>query len=172
MSTEYATMDTTPVDDDTAATWEAAEARAWADLYAAAPAEWAAEVGLGTRWFGDTLAIHWAVTGRRYFSRAIGLGVTAPATARKKAPQRSCRSAPSTGAIHVANSRLPTRSPVRSMTPIPSAVRRDPIHRANRLRSGRSSFVSSQALHGAMFGYARMLIGAVVATTIRCASAI
>ena len=80
MSTEYATMDTTPVDAGTAATWEAAEARAWADLYAAAPAEWAAEVGLGTRWFGDTLAIHWAVTGRRYFSRAIGLGVTAPAT--------------------------------------------------------------------------------------------
>src|SRR4029079_468830 len=80
MSTEYATMDMTPVDDDTAATWEAAEARAWADLYAAPPAEGHAEVGLGTRWFGDTLAIHWAVTGRRYFSRAIGLGVTAPAT--------------------------------------------------------------------------------------------
>ena len=80
MSTEYATMDTTPVDDDTAATWETAEARAWADLYAAAPAEWAAGAGQGTRWFGDTLAIHWAVTGRRYFSRAIGLGVTAPAT--------------------------------------------------------------------------------------------
>src|SRR6478736_8085708 len=81
MSIEYAIiMDTTPVDDDTAATWEAAEARAWADLYAAAPAEWAAQVGLGARWFGDTLAIHWAATGRRYFSRAIGLGVTAPAT--------------------------------------------------------------------------------------------
>jgi hypothetical protein len=80
MSTEYAIMDTTPVDDDTAATWEAAEARAWADLYAAAPADWAAEAGHGTRWFGDTLAIHWAVTGRRNFSRAIGLGVTAPAT--------------------------------------------------------------------------------------------
>jgi len=80
MSIEYAIMDTTTVDDDTAATWEAAEARAWADLYAAAPAEWAAEVGLGTRWFGDTLAIHWAATGRRYFSRAIGLGVTTPAT--------------------------------------------------------------------------------------------
>jgi hypothetical protein len=80
MSTEYATMDTTPVDDDAAATWEAAEARAWADLYAAAPAEWAAGAGVATRWFGDTLAIHWAVTGRRYFSRAIGLGVTAPAT--------------------------------------------------------------------------------------------
>lgn len=80
MSTEYATMDTTPVDDDTAATFEAAEARAWADLYAAAPSEWAAGAGVGTRWFGDTLAIHWAVTGRRYFSRAIGLGATAPAT--------------------------------------------------------------------------------------------
>ena len=80
MSTEYAIMDTTPVDDATAATWEAAEARAWADLYAAAPAEWAAAAGQGTRWFGNTLVIHWAATGRRYFSRAIGLGVTAPAT--------------------------------------------------------------------------------------------
>ncbi|HVI17805.1 MAG TPA: hypothetical protein VM712_05485 [Gaiellales bacterium] len=73
-------METTPVDHDTAATWEAAEATAWADVYAAAPSEWAAAVGLGARWFGDTLALHWAVTGRRYFSRAIGLGVTAPAT--------------------------------------------------------------------------------------------
>jgi hypothetical protein len=80
MSTEYAIMGTTPVDDDTAATYEAAEARAWSDLYAAAPSEWAAGAGVGTRWFGDTLALHWAVTGRRYFSRAIGLGVTAPAT--------------------------------------------------------------------------------------------
>src|SRR3954465_638971 len=81
MSTEYAIiMETTPVDHDTAATWEAAEATAWADVYAAAPSEWAAAVGLGARWFGDTLAIHWGVTGRRYFSRAIGLGVTAPAT--------------------------------------------------------------------------------------------
>jgi hypothetical protein len=80
MSTEYAIMDTTPVDDDAAATWEAAEARAWADLYATAPAEWAAAAGQGTRWFGNTLVIHWAATGRRYFSRAIGLGVTAPAT--------------------------------------------------------------------------------------------
>src|SRR4029079_19185221 len=80
MSTEYATMDMTPVDDDTAATWEAAEARAWADLYAAAPAEWASEAGLRTWWIGDTAETHWAVTGRRYFSRAIGLGVTAPAT--------------------------------------------------------------------------------------------
>ncbi len=59
MCIEYATIDTTPVDYATAATWEAAEARAWADLYAAAPAEWAAEVGLGTRWFGETLAVHW-----------------------------------------------------------------------------------------------------------------
>lgn len=80
MSTEYVIIDTTPVDDDTAAKYEAAEARAWVDLYAAAPSEWAAAAGLGTCWFGDTLALHWAVTGRRYFSRAIGLGVTAPAT--------------------------------------------------------------------------------------------
>src|SRR6476660_2004203 len=80
MSIEYASMDTTTVDDDTAATWEAAEARGWADLYAAAPAEWAAEVGLGTRWCRATWASPWPATGRRSCSRAIGLGVTTPAT--------------------------------------------------------------------------------------------
>jgi hypothetical protein len=37
-------------------------------------------VGHGARWIGETLVLHWAVTGRRYFSRAIGLGVTAPAS--------------------------------------------------------------------------------------------
>ncbi len=59
---------------------EAAEARAWADLYAAAPEDWAASVGLDTTWIGQTLVLRWAATGRRYFNRAIGLGVTAPAT--------------------------------------------------------------------------------------------
>lgn len=59
---------------------EAAEARAWADLYAAAPADFAAAAGLGTREVGGTLVLHWAATGRRYFSRAIGLGIAAPAT--------------------------------------------------------------------------------------------
>jgi hypothetical protein len=73
-------MDTSPVDRATAATIEAAEARSWADLYAAAPSAWAAEVGLGSREVGGALAIHWAATGRRYFSRAIGLGVASPAT--------------------------------------------------------------------------------------------
>ena len=63
-----------------AASVEAAEAGAWADLYAAAPADWAAQVGLGTREIGGTLVLHWAATGRRYFSRAIGLGVVRPAS--------------------------------------------------------------------------------------------
>ena len=54
--------------------------RAWADLYAAAPADWAESVGLHTRELGGALVISWAATGRRYFSRAIGLGVIEPAT--------------------------------------------------------------------------------------------
>jgi hypothetical protein len=75
-------METTPVDAATAAAIEAAEARAWEDVYAAAPPDWAAGVGLGTHWVGETLVLHWAATGRRYFSRAIGLGVTEPAEER------------------------------------------------------------------------------------------
>jgi hypothetical protein len=73
-------MDTGPVDLRTAAAIEAAEARAWADLYAAAPAGFAEAAGLGTREVAGALVLRWAATGRRYFSRAIGLGVVAPAT--------------------------------------------------------------------------------------------
>ena len=77
-------METTPVDAATAAAIEAAEARAWEDVYAAAPRGWATQVGLGTHRVGETLVMHWAATGRRYFSRAIGLGVTAPAEAGRR----------------------------------------------------------------------------------------
>jgi len=73
-------MDTTPVDRATAAAFEAAEARAWQDVYAAAPAEFAEAAGLGTRYLGGTLVLRWLASGRRYFSRTIGLGVTEPAT--------------------------------------------------------------------------------------------
>jgi hypothetical protein len=67
---------TTPVDLSAAASIEAAEARAWSDLYAAAPADWAAGVGLATQEVGGgALVLRWAATGRRYFSRVIGLGV-------------------------------------------------------------------------------------------------
>jgi hypothetical protein len=79
-ATDAAIIDTTPVDLGTAASIEAAEARAWADLYAAAPQQWAEQVGLGTRQVGGALVIRWAASGRRYFSRAIGLGVIAPAS--------------------------------------------------------------------------------------------
>lgn len=64
----------------TAAAVEAAEARAWTDLYAAAPAGWAAETGVGTREVAGAAVLSWAATGRRYFSRVIGLGVVSPAT--------------------------------------------------------------------------------------------
>jgi hypothetical protein len=64
----------------TTAEIERAEMRAWADCYAAAPSDWAESVGLGTREVGGALVIRWAATGRRYFSRVIGLGVTEPAT--------------------------------------------------------------------------------------------
>ena len=73
-------MDTAPVSLATAAEIEEAEARSWADLYAAAPADFAREAGLTTRKVGGTLALSWAATRRRYFSRAIGLGVVEPAT--------------------------------------------------------------------------------------------
>ncbi len=73
-------MDTSPVDDATAAALEAAEARAWIDLYAAAPADWAAGVGLDTREVAGAAVLSWAATGRRYFSRTIGLGVVQPVT--------------------------------------------------------------------------------------------
>jgi hypothetical protein len=73
-------MDTFPVSRTEAAEIEAAEARSWADLYAAAPADFARDAGLRTREVGGTLALSWAATGRRYFSRAIGLGVVEPAT--------------------------------------------------------------------------------------------
>src|SRR5205814_935065 len=71
--------DATPVDLRTAAAIEAAEARAWADLYAAAPADWSAAAGLGAQEVGGAFVVRWAATGRRYFSRTIGLGVFEPA---------------------------------------------------------------------------------------------
>jgi hypothetical protein len=74
-------IDTTPVDLRTAAAIEAAEARAWADMYAAAPREFAESAGVATRTIAGALVISWAATGRRYFSRTIGLGVLEPATA-------------------------------------------------------------------------------------------
>ena len=74
-------IDTSPVSQAEAAAIERAEALAWADLYAAAPDDWAECVGLSTRWLGATLVLSWAATGRRYFSRTLGLGVAEPATA-------------------------------------------------------------------------------------------
>jgi len=80
MTTDAVAIDTAPVDLRAAAAIEAAEARAWADMYAAAPADWAASVGLGSREIGGALVLSWATTARRYFSRAIGLGVGRPTT--------------------------------------------------------------------------------------------
>src|SRR4051794_9670654 len=73
-------IDTSPVDLRTAASIETAEARAWADMYAAAPRDFARSAGVATRTVGGALVISWAATGRRYFNRAIGLGVIEPAT--------------------------------------------------------------------------------------------
>jgi hypothetical protein len=74
------TIDTSPVDLRTAAAIESAEAGAWADMYAAAPRDFAQSAGVATRTVGGALVISWAATGRRYFSRTIGLGVIEPAT--------------------------------------------------------------------------------------------
>jgi hypothetical protein len=79
-TTTGAAIDTRPVDRATAAAIEAAEGRAWADLYAAAPKDWAAAAGHGSAKIGGARVLWWRASGRRYFSRAIGLGVTAPAT--------------------------------------------------------------------------------------------
>jgi hypothetical protein len=73
-------IDARRVDRATAASIEAAEARAWADLYDAAPKAWADEAGVGRREIGGVLALHWAASSRRYFSRTIGLGVARPAS--------------------------------------------------------------------------------------------
>src|SRR5437762_7235075 len=73
-------IDTCTVDARAAAAIEVAEARAWEDCYAAAPADFADAAGVGFRTVAGALVIRWAATGRRYFSRAIGLGVSEPAT--------------------------------------------------------------------------------------------
>jgi hypothetical protein len=77
-----AAVDTRPVDAATAAAVEAAEARAWADLIAAAPGGYAARLGLGSCRVGGALVIRCRGGGfdRGLFNRAIGLGVVAPAT--------------------------------------------------------------------------------------------
>src|SRR3954471_14751473 len=79
-SAATAVIDTAPVDLRTAAAIEHAEARAWADMYAAAPSEFARSAGVSTRTVNGALVISWAATKRRYFSRTIGLGVIEPAT--------------------------------------------------------------------------------------------
>ena len=66
-------MDVIPVHLATVAEVERAEANTWADLYAAAPAEFADSAGLGYLEVGGALVLRWAATGRRYFSRTIGL---------------------------------------------------------------------------------------------------
>lgn len=76
---EFEMLDTRPVDLATAARIEAAEARAWVDCYAAAPAGFAAQAGLHSRKLEGTTVLSWAASGRRYFSRTIGLGVGRPA---------------------------------------------------------------------------------------------
>src|SRR3954453_23979256 len=79
-SATMAAMDTSPVDLRVAAAVEAAEARAWADMYAVASDGFAEAAGVSTRMIVGALVIGWAATGRRYFSRTIGLGVVEPAS--------------------------------------------------------------------------------------------
>ena len=74
------TIDATPVGRAAAVAIEAAEMAAWADMYAAAPAAFAAEAGVAADEIGGALVLRWAATGRRYFSRVVGLGVREPAT--------------------------------------------------------------------------------------------
>jgi hypothetical protein len=69
-----------PIDAETAARLETAEARAWRELWSAAPEMFATAAGIRTREVAGALVLHWAASGRRYFNRAIGLGVIEPAT--------------------------------------------------------------------------------------------
>jgi hypothetical protein len=80
MSATTRDIQTSTVNVRAAAAIEAAEARAWRDLYAAAPPDFAHAAGVGSRTIAGAVVLHWAATGRRYFSRVIGLGVTQPAT--------------------------------------------------------------------------------------------
>ena len=80
MATTVSEIDTRPVTLRVAAAIEAAEADAWDDIYAAAPAGWAEGVGIDAHRVGGALVLSWGATGRRYFSRVIGLGVTEPAS--------------------------------------------------------------------------------------------
>src|SRR4051794_40913002 len=73
-------IDTSAVDLQAAAAIELAEARAWCDMYAAAPRDFADSAGVSMRTVSGTLVLSWAATGRRYFSRTIGLGVVGPAS--------------------------------------------------------------------------------------------
>jgi hypothetical protein len=73
-------MDRAAVDANAAARIEAAEAEAWADMYSAAPKDFAEQAGIQAREAAGALVLEWAATGRRYFSRTIGLGVAQPAT--------------------------------------------------------------------------------------------
>jgi hypothetical protein len=63
-----------------AAAVEAAEIDAWEDMFRAVPPSFAESAGVAARRLAGALVIQWAATGRRYFSRAIGLGVVEPAT--------------------------------------------------------------------------------------------
>jgi hypothetical protein len=80
-ATTAAAIDTRPVDGRTAAAIESAEARAWSDLVAAAPAEFAVRVGLRAEPAGRAVAIGCVGGGfdRGLFNRPIGLGVIEPA---------------------------------------------------------------------------------------------
>jgi hypothetical protein len=75
-----AVMDTTAVALDEAAAIEAAEVRAWADMYAATPHAFAQRAGIDVSRIGGAIVLRWRATGRRYFSRVVGLGVLEPAT--------------------------------------------------------------------------------------------
>jgi hypothetical protein len=79
-ATRAAPLDATPVGLGTARAIEAAEVAAWIDLYSAAPEDFAETAGLGFAEIGGSLVLRWAASGRRYFSRTVGLGVIEPAS--------------------------------------------------------------------------------------------
>ena len=75
-------LETSPATTADAASIEAVEARAWADLVSACPAAHAASIGLRARWAGAALVVQCPGGGfdRGLFNRPIGLGVVEPAS--------------------------------------------------------------------------------------------
>ncbi len=65
--------------DELAPIVEMSEAEAWNDFFLAAPADLGAQLGIGTEYYGSTVALMADKLDRRMFNRVVGLGILEPA---------------------------------------------------------------------------------------------